>query len=290
MTAAAAGDIIANDPAADLYPQPPVDPATTAQARLVARLNEVQHRVQYLRNVLMRTRADLAVAQAQLDSVSSLIMLLTAPVSLAAPAGAAAPATVSALSGGALDGPQGRVVALSAAIASGEAELARSESAAQSLQQQVDDRVRETLTGDTPVPAAATTYAGGKLRRPVPGRITSPFGNRLDPYYHVWQLHAGIDIAAPAGTSIIAAAAGRVTRAGWSGGNGRYTCIDHGLVDGQRVTTCYAHQQAILVQPGQQVSAGQVIGQVGSTGASTGPHLHFEVRLGGRPVDPMPWI
>jgi murein DD-endopeptidase MepM/ murein hydrolase activator NlpD len=124
----------------------------------------------------------------------------------------------------------------------------------------------------------------------VPGRITSPFGNRLDPYYHVWQLHAGIDIAAPAGTPIIAAATGRVTRAGWSGGNGRYTCIDHGQVDGQRLTTCYAHQQAILVQPGQQVSAGQVIGQVGSTGASTGPHLHFEVRLGGRPVDPMPWI
>jgi murein DD-endopeptidase MepM/ murein hydrolase activator NlpD len=134
------------------------------------------------------------------------------------------------------------------------------------------------------------TYAGGKLRRPLPGPITSPFGNRLDPYYHVWQLHAGIDIGVPAGTDIMAAAAGRVTQASWFGGYGWYTCIDHGQVNGQRLSTCYGHQQAILVVPGQQVSAGQVIGRAGSTGASTGPHLHFEVRLGGRPVDPMPWI
>ncbi|WP_426507411.1 M23 family metallopeptidase [Dactylosporangium sp. McL0621] len=287
VTADVAAGIIANDPAADLYPQPSVDPATSAHARVVARLDEVQHRVQYLHNVLARMRADLAIAQAQLDPVSSLITLLTAPT---APAGASPPVTASVPFSGALDSPQGRVLALSAAIASGEAELTRSESAAQSLQQQVNDSVRETLSIDTPVPAAATTYGGGKLRRPVPGRVSSPFGNRFDPYYHVWQLHAGMDIAAPAGTPIIAAASGRVTRAGWSGGNGRYTCIDHGQVDGQRLTTCYAHQQAILVQPGQQVSAGQVIGQVGSTGASTGPHLHFEVRLGGRPVDPMPWI
>jgi murein DD-endopeptidase MepM/ murein hydrolase activator NlpD len=88
----------------------------------------------------------------------------------------------------------------------------------------------------------------------------------------------------------VAAAGGRVTQAGWAGGYGNYTCIDHGLVGGARLSTCYGHQQAILVAPGQQVTAGQVIGRVGSTGASTGPHLHFEVRLGGRPVDPLPWI
>jgi murein DD-endopeptidase MepM/ murein hydrolase activator NlpD len=289
-TVTAADGIIADDPAADLYPQPQVDPATTAQSRLVARLDQVQHRVQYLHNILARTRADLAVAQAQLDSVSLLITLLTAPAAPTGPASAAAPATVSAPSGGALDGPQGRVLALSAAIASGEAELARTESAAQSLQQQVNDSIREALTSDKPVPASPATSAGGKLRRPVSGPTTSRFGNRLDPYYHVWQLHAGMDIAAPAGTPIVAAATGRVTQAGWAGGYGRYTCIEHGQFNGQRLTTCYAHQQAILVEPGQQVSVGQVIGRVGSTGASTGPHLHFEVRLGGRPVDPMPWI
>jgi murein DD-endopeptidase MepM/ murein hydrolase activator NlpD len=272
VTPDAAGAIIANDPAADLYPQPRVDPVTTARSRLVARLNEAQHRVQYLRNVLTRTRADLDVARAQLDAPAMLITVLTAP----------------ARSGGAVDGPQGRVLALSAAIASGEADLTRTEAAVRSLQQQVNNGVATTLA--TPAPAAATDYGGGRLRRPVPGRIGSPFGNRFDPYYHVWQLHAGVDMAAAFGADIVAAATGRVARAGWAGGYGNYTCIDHGQFDGQRLTTCYAHQSAILVRPGQQVTAGQTIGRIGSTGASTGPHLHVEVRLGGRPVDPAPWI
>jgi murein DD-endopeptidase MepM/ murein hydrolase activator NlpD len=299
-TADDAATIIANDPAADLYPQPRVDPATTAQSRLVARLNEAQHRVQYLRNVLTRTRADLAVARAQLDSAAMLITLLTAPATAAGPAPATAtaggppPATARAAapapSGSAIDSPQARVGALSAAIASGEADLARSESAVRSLQQQVNNGVRTTLSSSAPAPAATANYGGGRLRRPVPGRVTSRFGNRFDPYYHVWQLHAGVDIAAASGTNIVAAASGRVTRAGRAGGYGNYTCIDHGQFDGQRLTTCYAHQSAILVRLGQQVSAGQTIGRVGSTGASTGPHLHFEVRLGGRPVDPLPWI
>ncbi|OLE25575.1 MAG: hypothetical protein AUG44_15570 [Actinobacteria bacterium 13_1_20CM_3_71_11] len=106
----------------------------------------------------------------------------------------------------------------------------------------------------------------------------------------MWQLHPGIDIAAAPGTPIYAAAAGRVTRAGWYGGYGNYTCIEHGQFDGQRLSTCYGHQSTLLVTPGQQVAAGQVLGLVGSTGASTGPHLHFEVRLDGRPVDPLPWL
>jgi murein DD-endopeptidase MepM/ murein hydrolase activator NlpD len=276
-----AAGIISGNPGADLYPQPPVEPATTVQSLLVARLNEVQHRVQYLRNVLVRTRADLAVAQAQLDSAGVLINLLVGPAT-------------TAPSGGAVDGPQGRVLALSAAIASGEADLARSEGAVQTLQQQVNAGV-QTVVASAPVapagpPGGAAGYGGGKLRRPVNGPITSRFGNRFDPYYHVWQLHAGLDMAAAMGTELVAAAGGRVTRAGWNGGYGNYTCIDHGVFNGQRLSTCYGHQSTILVRPGQQVSAGEVIGRVGSTGASTGPHVHFEVRLGGRPVDPMPWI
>jgi murein DD-endopeptidase MepM/ murein hydrolase activator NlpD len=179
---------------------------------------------------------------------------------------------------------------LSAAIASGEADLTRSESAVQTLQQQVNNGVHTTLAGTPAAPPAAAGYGGGKLRRPVPGRIGSPFGNRFDPYYHVWQLHAGVDMVAAFGSDIVAAADGRVARAGWAGGYGNYTCIDHGQFNGQRLTTCYAHQSAFLVRLGQQVSAGQVIGRIGSTGASTGPHLHFEVRLGGRPVDPAPWL
>jgi murein DD-endopeptidase MepM/ murein hydrolase activator NlpD len=264
--------VIAGDPAADLYPQPPVDPATTPQSQLVVRLGEVERRMQYLHNVLVRTRADLAAAHAPVDPVVPLIALLTAP---------AEPSSAATLAG--------RVRVLSAAVASGEAELARRELDAQALRRQVDDSLRPTLTS-APANSVATGYSGGKLRRPVPGPVTSPFGNRFDPYYHVWQLHAGLDMAAGLGSPIVAAAGGRVTQAGWSGGYGNYTCVDHGQVAGQRLSTCYGHQQAILVAPGQLVSAGQVIGKVGSTGASTGPHLHFEVRLGGRPVDPAPWL
>ena len=276
VTADNAATIIANNPAADLYPQPPVDPATTPQARLVAALGDVEHRMQYLNNVLSRTRADLAAAQAQLGPVPQLITLLTAPA-------ATPPATASAV-----DTPAGRFLALSSAIASGEAELTRRQIEAQSIQQQITSLV--PLATTAAAPASQSGYQGGKLLRPVPGPITSPFGNRLDPIYHVWQLHAGADIGAPAGTPIVAAAAGQVSQAGWFGGYGNYTCIDHGQIDGQRLSTCYGHQQRILVRPGEQVTAGQVIGLVGSTGASTGPHLHFEVRLGGRPVDPLPWI
>jgi murein DD-endopeptidase MepM/ murein hydrolase activator NlpD len=195
------------------------------------------------------------------------------------------PATPSPATAPATDTPAGRVAALAGAVASGQAELASRETESQSLQQQITGRMQSA-----PVVATGSGYGGGKLLRPVPGPITSGYGNRLDPYYHVWQLHPGIDMAAPPGTPIGAAAAGRVTQAGWYGGYGNYTCIEHGQVDGQRLSTCYGHQSTILVAPGQQVAAGQIIGLVGSTGASTGPHLHFEVRIDGRPIDPLPWI
>jgi murein DD-endopeptidase MepM/ murein hydrolase activator NlpD len=125
---------------------------------------------------------------------------------------------------------------------------------------------------------------------PTSGWKSSDFGMRYDPYYHVWQLHAGTDIAAPVGQAIYAAADGRVVDAGWSGGYGNYTCISHGDYQGSDLATCYGHQSAILVSAGQFVRRGQVIGRVGSTGASTGSHLHFEVRRGGDPVNPLPWL
>ncbi len=125
---------------------------------------------------------------------------------------------------------------------------------------------------------------------PVQGQKSSDFGMRYDPYYHAWQLHAGVDLAAPGGTPIYAAADGQVVRAGWNGGNGRYTCISHGQYQGQNLSTCYAHQSAILVAAGQWVHRGQLIGRVGTTGASTGDHLHFEVRLDGTPVQPLNWL
>jgi murein DD-endopeptidase MepM/ murein hydrolase activator NlpD len=120
----------------------------------------------------------------------------------------------------------------------------------------------------------------GRFIWPVNGTFTSPFGPRWG------RLHAGIDLAAPTGTAIRAADTGQVALAGWYGGYGNYTCIAHT----RTLTTCYGHQSRILVQKGDVVRQGQVIGAVGSTGHSTGPHLHFEVRIGGKPVDPMGYL
>lgn len=117
---------------------------------------------------------------------------------------------------------------------------------------------------------------------PINGTITSPYCE-----VRSWEsCHPGIDIAAPEGTPIQAAATGTVAIAGLEGGYGNYTCIDHG----GGVTSCYAHQSSISVSVGQQVSQGEVIGAVGSTGMSTGPHLHFEVRVNGATVDPMGYL
>jgi murein DD-endopeptidase MepM/ murein hydrolase activator NlpD len=120
----------------------------------------------------------------------------------------------------------------------------------------------------------------GRFIWPIDGTFTSPFG------YRWGRLHAGIDIADPIGTPIRAADGGTVQIASWQGGYGNYTCIGHG----GGVSTCYGHQSQIGVHVGQNVDQGQVIGLVGSTGHSTGPHLHFEVRINGEPQDPMGYL
>jgi murein DD-endopeptidase MepM/ murein hydrolase activator NlpD len=125
-----------------------------------------------------------------------------------------------------------------------------------------------------------TTPSAQGLIWPVSGPVTSPFG------YRWGRLHAGIDIGVPYGTPIHAAAAGTVVLAGWTGGYGNYTCIDHG----GGLATCYAHQSSSAVSAGAQVSQGQVIGYVGNTGHSFGAHLHFEVRINGTPVDPLGYL
>lgn len=130
------------------------------------------------------------------------------------------------------------------------------------------------------------SYRGGMLLMPAHGWKSSDFGSRFDPYYRVWQLHAGMDIAAGGGSPIRAAADGRVIRAGWNGGYGRYTCISHG----NRFSTCYGHQSEIDVYVGQHVRRGEIIGRVGTTGASTGNHLHFETRINGVPKNPLAYL
>jgi murein DD-endopeptidase MepM/ murein hydrolase activator NlpD len=135
-----------------------------------------------------------------------------------------------------------------------------------------------------------TLRAGGKLLMPVHGWKSSNFGMRLNPVYHIWRLHAGTDFAAGHGTPIRAAAAGRVVTAGYSGGYGNYTCISHGRYRGRGLSTCYGHQSHIGVYVGEQVRRGEIIGRVGTTGASTGNHLHFEVRVSGEPRNPLNYL
>jgi len=126
--------------------------------------------------------------------------------------------------------------------------------------------------------------AAGMFSWPVTGTITSPFGWRSNPFGGSPEFHQGLDIAAPTGTTVTAAAGGTVIMAQWYGGYGNYILIDHG----GGYSTGYGHLSAIYVSTGQSVQRGQAIGAVGSTGQSTGPHLHFEVRIAGKPVDPAP--
>jgi murein DD-endopeptidase MepM/ murein hydrolase activator NlpD len=134
---------------------------------------------------------------------------------------------------------------------------------------------------------AAGSAGGGPVRRgsgqlnwPANGPVSSPFGQRWG------RLHAGIDMPLPVGTPLRAADSGRVAIAGFVGGYGNYTCIQHTAT----LSTCYGHQSRLGVSEGQSVSQGQVIGASGNTGNSTGPHLHFEVRISGNPVDPMGYL
>jgi len=127
----------------------------------------------------------------------------------------------------------------------------------------------------------------GVLAVPIPGApITSGFGPRVHPIYGDVRMHTGIDFGASYGTPIHAAADGVVVSAGPLGGYGNATVIDHG----NGLATLYGHQSSIIVVPGQRVQRGQVIGYVGCTGLCTGPHLHFEVRVRGTPVDPMQYL
>ena len=131
-------------------------------------------------------------------------------------------------------------------------------------------------------------YIGGELGWPAPGyyKITSQYGNRNHPILKKKKMHTGIDIAVPSGTSVIAANAGKVIYSGYNGGYGNTVIIDHG----GKISTLYAHNSKLLVKVGDKVEKGKVISKSGSTGLSTGPHLHFEVRENGQHVDPMKYL
>lgn len=126
--------------------------------------------------------------------------------------------------------------------------------------------------------------------KPIAGPITSPFGYRTHPVFKRTIFHSGIDIGGINGGKIRAANSGKVLYSGWYGGYGKVVILDHGLVNGKPTTTLYAHMSGYIVSPGQTVMKGQVLGYEGSTGYSTGPHCHFEVRVNGKPQNPLNFI
>ena len=146
--------------------------------------------------------------------------------------------------------------------------------------EEVRAELRQLRRAQNAVQAGPVRRGSGDLIQPINGSFTSPFGQRWG------RLHAGIDLAAPTGVPIRAAASGRVILMAPTGGYGNYTCIDHG----SSVSTCYAHQSRFATSRGASVGQGDVIGYVGNTGHSFGAHLHFEVRIDGEPVDPLEYL
>jgi murein DD-endopeptidase MepM/ murein hydrolase activator NlpD len=133
----------------------------------------------------------------------------------------------------------------------------------------------------------STSQATAKsMTWPVRGEITSDFGWRVHPIFKTRRFHSGLDLAVPYGTPVAAAAGGTVILSGWVGGYGKTVIIDHG----GGISSLYGHNSTLLVQEGSVVRSGQIISKVGTTGFSTGPHVHFEVRKNGEAVDPRDWL
>ncbi len=171
------------------------------------------------------------------------------------------------------------------AIAKEEEQRKAAEEAAKKANEQNNTSSNSSDTSD---PSTVTPYQGGKLGWPCPSssRITSQYGYRI--LFGVRDFHTGVDIGASTGSNIVAAESGTVILAsyGWNGGYGNYIIINHG----NGITTRYAHASQLFVTAGQTVSKGQVIAAVGTTGNSTGPHLHFEVRLNGAHKNPLNYL
>ena len=188
---------------------------------------------------------------------------------------------------GALEGVSARLAAQAQAVAGALAERSAAESAIED--ELGSDAVRARPDDITATLARAQAgepdpVALGGIGQPIPGAaLESPFGLRNDPLGGGAGFHPGFDVSAGSGTPIHAAAAGVVVIAGDCGGYGNCVVLDHG----DSLATVYAHQSQVLVSVGEHLDAGQVLGLVGSTGMSTGPHLHFEVRLHGLPIDPV---
>jgi murein DD-endopeptidase MepM/ murein hydrolase activator NlpD len=152
---------------------------------------------------------------------------------------------------------------------------------------QFDHSLADLDTALTRLEAMRGTVEALPFRSPAPGKlITSSFGNRKDPFFGKLALHTGTDFHFSPGEKVRATAPGKIVSAGWAGGYGNMVEIDHG----GGITTRYGHMAQILVDVGDSVKTGDAVGLAGSTGRSTGTHLHYEVRENGNPVDPMYFV
>lgn len=147
------------------------------------------------------------------------------------------------------------------------------------------DKLKKMLRSDAKTAEKFTTTSDFIM--PVRGAITSPFGWRTHPIFKSRKFHSGVDIAAGMGTPVKCSNSGVVVYSGWYGGYGKVVIVSHGTYKGKPTSTLYAHLSKYNVNKGAKVTKGQVIGNVGSTGYSTGPHLHFEVRVDGSPTNPL---
>ena len=145
-------------------------------------------------------------------------------------------------------------------------------------------QLTKMLRSDAKVAPQFTTTSDFIL--PVQGRVSSPFGWRTHPVFKTRKFHSGVDLAVPMGTPVKCSNSGVVVYSGWYGGYGKVVIVSHGNYKGKPTSTLYAHLSRYNVNKGAKVSKGQVIGNCGSTGYSTGPHVHFEVRVNGNPTNP----
>ncbi len=160
--------------------------------------------------------------------------------------------------------------------------------AAAGVRERAAERERAAQSsGDT---ATVVVAGSGALSRPSAGAVTSVFGMRFHPIFHEWRMHNGIDLSTGCGSPIRAAADGVVTHMGYDASGGWRLVVSHGIVNGVDLQTVYLHAQGYRVRAGDRVRRGEQVGTVGSTGWSTGCHLHFSVKADGRQVDPQPWL
>lgn len=166
-------------------------------------------------------------------------------------------------------------------------ELQKDQASLEELESELQDEA-DQLTSVIKNLQLAETYVGGEMMWPVPDHytITSPFGNRFHPISKTYKMHTGIDISCPRNTDVVAAQSGTVIYSGWYSGYGKVIIVDHG----GGYSTLYGHNDGLVGKVGQSVKKGELIAKSGSTGYSTGPHVHFEVRINGEYVDPLNYV